>query len=274
MNERRPDEASWRPVRLELPVVVLLSWCALAAVSLSAGGVGLSWDALNHHIYLGWSASANRLDLDFMAAGSQSTQFPYLYWPAYQLAVHGAGPLQVAVVLTSLHTLGVPALWLIARHCIPGDHWEAALWRGMAVLLAISSPVVLFVSDNTSNDLLAAIPLVWSIALALRAGDVALPAREASRAWVLSGVLAGVAVACKFSNAPLAIFMPVLWWMGAQGARHRLARVASAVGAASAGFFLVYGYWGWLLWQRFGNPVYPFAQDWFASPARVLGGAG
>ena len=74
------------------PVSAFFGECGAAFfwIALSQGGIGLSWDALNHHIYLGWMVAHPRLDMDFLAAGYQSFQYPLLYWPAYTLAVSGA----------------------------------------------------------------------------------------------------------------------------------------------------------------------------------------
>lgn len=198
-------------VRLEPVVLTLLVWGALAALSISEGGIGLSWDALNHHFYLGWMASGHRLDQDFLAANYQSFQFPYLYWPAYQLAVHGAGPMQAAVVLSGLHALAAPAVWLIARTLLPGATAEAAALRTLAVMLAFLSPVVLSLTDNTANDLMAATPLVWAVALATRALEPSAAPAVRTRHVILSGLLAGMATAFKLSNGPLALLVPLLW---------------------------------------------------------------
>src|SRR5206468_634433 len=40
----------------ELGGITLLAWLALASIPFALGGIGLGWDALNHHIYLGWVA--------------------------------------------------------------------------------------------------------------------------------------------------------------------------------------------------------------------------
>jgi hypothetical protein len=56
--------------------------------------------------------------------------------------------------------------------------------------------------------------------------------------------------------------------LGPGGWRARLQRVVFGSAATLAGFSACYGYWGWQLWSHFGNPVYPFADEWFA-PVRA-----
>lgn len=256
----------------ELPVVCLLAWMAFIAIPLSLGEIGISWDALNHHIYLGWTAEYPRFERDFLAASYQSYQFPYLYWPVYKLSASGLTGAWSGVVLATLNWLAVPPVWMIARTCMPGQQWFNALMRMLAVVLAFMSVLVLSLFDSTSNDLLAAIPFVWAFALALDALPSNRPRRLSARnAVLLSGLFAGVSVACKLSNGPLAILLPGLWILSARTFRGRLLNTALGGSATVAGFVIAYGYWGWKLWIHFGNPVYPFYDPWFA-PLRGLVG--
>lgn len=257
--------------RLECVVVTLTVWISLSALAASEGGIGLSWDAINHHIYLGWMATGHRLDQDFLAANLQSLQLPYSYLPAYLLAIHGAGPILAATVLSALHALAAPALWLIARGLVPGRSWDAVTMRGLSVLLGYLSPVVLSLTDNTANDLLSALPLVWAVALATLALEPQAIAQARRRLILVSGLLAGVAVGIKLSNGPLVLLMPLLWAGSGRSLAVRAAQVVYAGAATLAGYGMTYGYWGWLLWERFGNPLYPFHDAWFAPLRRALG---
>lgn len=254
---------SWEAIGLCIAV-----WFALMAIPLSLGGIGISWDALNHHFYLGWTAEGARFDRDVLAASFQVFQFPYLYWPAYKLASWGWSGAAAGAALASLHALAAPALWLVARSCIPGPTILDAVFRVLAVVLGFLSIVVLSMFDSTSNDLLAAIPLLWALAFALLALDAPVHAGGRRLQWVvLSGVLAGIAVAAKLSNGPLAVLGPVLWVFAGTGVRGRCVAVATGCAAAGAAFLLVYGPWAWLLWKHVGNPVYPFA-DPYLEPLR------
>lgn len=263
-------------LRWEAVLVCLAAWGFLLAIPLSLGELGLGWDALNHHIYLGWTAQQHRFDRDFLGAGYQSFQSPYLYWPVYRMAVGGWNGMWAGAVLASLHLIAVWPVWMLARRCMPGRTVFDLAMRVLAVALALMSGVVLSAFGSSMNDLLAAAPLVWAVALAMepvtRTGD---PGPAAARRWVLlSGLCAGLAVAVKLSNGPLAVFMPGLWLLGARGPRRRLAAVLLGSIGTLAGFLLGYGYWGWLLWRHFGNPLFPFYDHWFAPLRAWVGWAG
>lgn len=252
--------------------ICLLAWIGFVAVPLTLGEIGISWDALNHHIYLGWTAEHPRFDKDLLAAGYQSFQFPYLYWPVYKLAVSGWSGKWAGFILATLHVVTVPPVWILARTCMPGNTVFDVAMRLLAVILAFMTGVILSLFDSTSNDLMAAAPLVWALALGLAPLD---KAREAwldpFKATIFSGLCAGLAVACKLSNGPLALVLPFIWILSAPCRRKSFSQVLYGSLATIAGFVAVYGYWGNLLWINFGNPVYPFADSWF-QPLRNMTG--
>lgn len=261
-------------LRWECLVICLLAWAGFSAIPLTLGEIGISWDALNHHIYLGWTAEHPRFEQDFLAAGYQSFQFPYLYWPVYKLATGGWSGEWAGFFLATLHVVAVPPVWMMAKTCIPGSTAFDVVMRLLAVLLAFMTGVVLSLFDSTSNDLMAAAPLAWALALGLA------PLNESRAVWlsparavILSGLCAGLSVACKLSNGPLALVLPFLWLISAPTIRSSLLQVLRGSLASIGGFAAVYGYWGSLLWINFGNPIYPFADSWFALLRDIVGWA-
>lgn len=257
---------------MELPLLLFAVWGIFISIPLAHGGIGLSSDAMNHQIYLGWVANAARFDIDLLAASHQSYQYPYLYWPVYKLALGGASGIQAGMVLATLDLLLVPPVWMLTRACLPGKDGFDVLMRLLAVLFAFMCSVLLLLVDSTSNDILAAVPFVWAVAFALAPQD------EARGRWLtadysilLSGALAGVAAACKLSNGPLALALPVLWLFAGDTWCTKLGLIVKGSMAAVAAFLLAYGYWGWQLWTHFGNPVYPFYESVFEPVRRLLG---
>lgn len=256
---------AWSPAApaapVELVLVVLAMWLALLAIPLGLGGIGISWDALNHHVYLGWTAFNPRFDRDWLAAGHQATTWPYLYWPFYKLVELQIPGRWAGAALVSIHVLMVPALWIIARASIPERSWEATAMRAGAVLLAFLGQLTLSLMDTTANDLYAASPLVWAVALGLLALRPSSPGwLTTQRALMCSGIFSGLAVAFKFSNGPLVLVLPLIWASVAGTPLQRLSRVAWGAVWSVAAFIAAYGWWGWQVWQVTGNPIYPFLE--------------
>ena len=251
--------------RAELLVLLVVAWVAFVSIPLGLGGIGLSWDALNHHVYLGWIAENPRFDRDFLAASYQSFQYPYLYWPFFKLYESGLSGQCAGVVLVSMNLAVVPALWMMARTCIPERSWYGSAMRFFSVALGFMGSVVLSMFDTTANDLLAAIPLVWAVTLAIQPADADRTVRWTTwRLVALSGLCSGVAVAFKLSNGPLALLMPLLWALHGPTWKDRAANITLGSLATCIGFVVVYAPWGWQLWTHYGNPIYPFYDHWFA----------
>lgn len=267
----RPAET--RLDRWELPIVMLAMWLVFISIPLYMGRIGLSWDGLNHQIYLGWVANSSRFDRDYMAASMQSYQFPYLYWPVYKLAISGFNGMTAGVVLSTLHLIAVPPVWMVSRVLIPDRNLLGVALRVAAVVLAFMSAVPLKTLETTGNDLLAAAPMLWAIAFAFKAITLKSTASHTSltRISVISGLLGGIAVACKLSNGPLVILLPVLFFFCHGELLQRLKWVISNTLGVALGFGVTYGYWGYQLWLQFGNPLFPFYNGYFEPVRAMLG---
>lgn len=247
-----------RALWLELLVVTAVAAAAVAAIPLQAGVWGWSWDALNHHIYLGLVSESPRWHLDVLAASGQGWQYPYLYWPVYRLAelpIDGAtaGAIWGALLVALL----VPPVWLLSLRLLPqqGSALQAIFERSAAVALALSSVVLLSALGTTANDPLAAVPLVWAVAL------MAVPEASDRRA-AAAAALWGMAVAFK-PTAVLAAPLLLVWWWRRQSAPRLLRRGLGMSAAAGLGFVLTHAPWGWQLWRHTGNPIHPFLPGLF-----------
>ncbi|MBG6079908.1 hypothetical protein [Rubrivivax gelatinosus] len=242
---------------LELAVLTLLAAAAAAAVPWSTGYLAWSWDALNHHVYLGLIAESPRWDRDVVAASFQAYQYPYLYWPVYRLALLAGPGAAVGAIWSAFQAaMVVPPVWLISRRLMPDAKGaEGVFVRALACAMALASTVVLVGLETTANDLLAAVPLLWAVAVALRS-------HGSKRSAALAAALWGVSAAFKLSNA---IYLPVLllWWWQPERPWFPLKRGLAIAGGAIGGFVLAYAPWGWQLWSLTGNPFYPFFGGWF-----------
>jgi len=259
---RGPYMSDRRRLALAIEVLVLTTLAAASAamLPLTEGYWGWSWDGLNHHVYLGMMAESSRLGHDVIAAGYQSYQYPYLYWPVYRLSLfEGTGAVAAAIWAAAQAAVLVPPVWLISLRVLPTrqGYWIGASERLAACALAFMSTVVVAALDTTANDLLAAVPLLWAFAV--------LAAEPASdRRAAVASALWGVSSAFKLSNA---IFLPLLlWWWWTPGRRvPSMRRGGTMALAASLGFLVAYGPWGWQLWRLTGNPLYPFLGPLFGT---------
>ena len=251
-----------RAQALELLVLTMLAAAGGAGLLLGTGHWGWSWDALNHHVYLGMTAESPRWHLDVIPASYQTYQYPYLYWPVYRLSLWDtAGATAGAVWAAFQAVMLLLPVWWISLRLLPTagrTPAQAVFERSMACALAFMSSIVLIGLETTANDLLAAVPLLWAVAVMLHPSASSASTGRAAAA----GALWGMAAAFKLSNG---IFLPLLllWWWVPQRPWFPLRRGLAIGAGAVLGFAATYLPWGWQLWQLTGNPFYPFLGQFF-----------
>jgi hypothetical protein len=90
---------------------------------------------------------------------------------------------------------------------------------------------------------------------------------ESRRAAAAAGLLCGIGVALKLTAALFAV--PLLLMLMVLPGQRRASRLVLFGLSAAAGFLAAYGWWGWLLWRRFGNPFYPMFGALFPSASAM-----
>lgn len=259
-------------LRWEWALVTVLVWLVFISVPLTLGRIGLSWDGLNHHIYLGWTANHMRFDKDLLAAGSQAYQFPYLYWPVYKLAVEGFDGMTAGIVLATLHAATIPPVWIIAKAITPECSYYGLFMRLASVALAFMSALILKTFEATSNDLLAATPVLWSMALIIKSiRTTNNNPSQIYRTSFVSGILSGVSVAAKFSNGPIVVLMPFLLLALSSNIRTKFLSFSLHCISAGAAFIILFAPWGYHLCKLFGNPIYPFYEGEMQHMMSIIG---
>lgn len=228
-----------------------------------SNGRDLNWDFLNYHLYAGFTSLNDRLSQDYFPANVQSYLLGYAYVPLY-LAIRAGW--ETWLVQSMLGLLSVPtilAAWYMARRVLTGDTAEVAAWRIAMVLAAVSSPLFLMEIGTSFVD-------GWTSAFVLASLLLAIPG-TGSASWrvaLVSGALAGAACALKMTNTAMVAGIGFVWLLCSQGGWRKSLALATAFGVgAAACFLLVYGYWGWKLYMRFGNPFFPMlANETFRAP--------
>jgi len=225
-------------------------------------GKDVHWDAINYHLYLGYSAIHDRFATDFFAAGPPSYINPYAYVPLYLMSAAGWHAALMATVFAAWHGL---ALWLTfeitCAATMPEHGRSQAAFGLLAIAFAAMNPVLLQGIGSTMTDLSTGVFVLagwWCIVLAVRDG-------RSSLAFV-AGALCGAAAALKLSNAVFAIAaVPALFLFPGDFVARAKAVVAFSF---LCGLALVIASlpWAWHLWQEFRNPLFPFLNHLFQSP--------
>lgn len=249
-------------------------WVAFAAGPLAFGllalwiGQDMNWDLRNYHYYNPHALLTWRYDLDVAPAQLQSFFNPLVDIPFY-LIIRSLPAWFVGFSAGAIHGLNCSLVFLITWRLV--EHPDP-LRRG---LIAIGSAVVgcsapafmgelgALVHDSTLSVLvLAAVALLLE---AVRAGEA--DARRRHRLVAIAGLLMGAATGLKLTNAIFALgsALALLLTSSLKGQRVTALMVYGVTGLVGGLLFLAP--WMWFLWERFANPLFPFFNHLFASPA-------
>ncbi len=236
-------------------------WLWLGACIALAGAASIAlrqdsnWDLLNYHYYNAWAFVHGRHGIDWAPAQLQSFYSPFLDLPFYAMVAAGWPPMVIAFVLAAPTGVGWYCFARMAEHLFPAQR-AAALG---ALAIGVTAPMSVSLIGTTMND--------WYVAaLVMLALWVVVRGPVTTRTVALAGALAGLAAGLKLTGLLFVLgFLAAAATLGDDW-RARLRHVVVAGVAAGAAFALAAGPWMWVLYERFGNPLFPYYNDLFRSP--------
>jgi hypothetical protein len=238
------------------PLTLVLFGCLSLAIGQDRNG-----DQLAYHVPWLWSLFNGQQDLAWSPGGAGSL-VPSMWNVPWYLAARHWPPQAVVFYLGALH--GV-ALWLVGAIA-----WTLTAQSGrlrlpltaVAVVVGFLAPATMTEFGTTFGDLPTAILILGAILVVLRRD----PTTFSARAAVFVGFLLGAAVGFKLTNAVwfIAALPAVAVWTRSRGSRLAKQLGAALLGAVG-GALATGGYWWWLMWDRFDNPLFPFYNGVFGS---------
>ena len=225
-------------------------------------GQDANWDFRNYHYYNGYALLNDRLGFDLLPASHPSFYNPLLdagvYWLMQTLPAW-----VVALLLGTFQGLIAPLLYQIARLIMPAAK-RRALWAGILAAAGCTGAMTMTEIGATFHDNTLAVPMLGGLLLALLAIERRLTGRAYWLAIAGSAFLIGLACGFKLTMSLYAVGLIAALLAGLPWRRWLGAIVVSGA-AGLAGFLLSGGYWSWVLWRHFGNPLFPHFNNIFHS---------
>ena len=239
---------------------IILTSLALCWFYALSRGQDANWDQLNYHLAVPFLLLHGQLWDSVAPAGIQSYFNPLIFLPGYWVVTH-LPPIAASLVFASEQAVAfMIAGWICLTLAPPTREG-----RWMAIggfVLCLTSPMALSEAGTTDTDVITAIPVLLAYYLLMTRES----ARSPLRACLFAGVLLGAAGALKLTNLLFVFGVPGFLLAGTQPWRQRLALLATTALATVAAFLLLAAWWHVQLWQRFGNPVFPYYNNIFRSP--------
>jgi len=254
----RPVNPAWHlhARSLETWIVIVGSLLAGAGYAWFAGE-DINWDWQNYHEYGAFALLNGRFGWDVAPAGIHTFLNPLAYVPAYLLRHHAGVPFW-GMILGAIHGLNLALIYWFSRSLLKSaaNGWTLAA----SVVIAAFGPMTLSEVGTSYADILTAMPVIAGLGLFLFANG------EQRTRHVMAGILIGGAVGLKLTN--------MVFFIGALASFLVAARPWMAmswfVAGSIIGGLVTGGAWAWMLWEQFGNPVFPFYNTIFRSPEAPL----
>lgn len=220
------------------------------------------FDAAHYHLHNGWSFWAGRLDQDFAPSEMHSFLNPFHSAIVWLLVSTLPGPLAIgllglvqAVILPGLYALLARLAWRLDIDVSP------AILFAIALACFTSQPMIIMLS-SVLNDHWGAATFLFALVL-LVPHDREMPGWKA---LVAGSILVGAGFGMKLTNAVYVVgyAAAVLVIMPGWQARLRACAICAAAGLGAV--LLTGGWWAWMMYERFGNPIFPNLNALFDAP--------
>jgi len=227
-------------------------------------GQDLNWDLLNYHFYAGFFLVHGRLGEDLAAAGLQTFFHPAVNLLAYLPLNFLEFPYSAWAILF-IQMLSIPPFLLVCRKIARDLGYQAVGFTELAVIaLGLMAPLWWSELGTTFFSSTTAPLVLWAIYFGIKGAEKNV---STGKLLFVCGGLLGLATGLKLTNAPFAVaFLIALF----------IVRVSNGIRlAVKSGFIYSLGvmigfactaWWYVLLYQRWGNPVFPLYNAIFKSP--------
>jgi len=259
------------PSRLTLRiclVIFLAGFLVFGAISLFLGQ-DISWDLKNYHYYNAYALIHGRLEYDYAPAQLQTyIANPFLDLPFYILT-GSLKAFKVGFLMGGIHGLNFGLLfliaWLFLKHEKTRWRWFLSLLFSIAGSFCLVNIIEL---GTTMNDNLVSLFVLASLIVVL--SRVFTEEHLAvGPALFLGNFLIGCGAGLKWTVLSYAGGFLIALFLASflMGGFLKSCKVLF-IGCLGllAGILAVDGYWALQLWQKFGNPLFPFCNHLFKSP--------
>ncbi len=235
-------------------------------------GQDANWDLRNYHWYNAYALLNHRHGYDILPS-----QTPFFYSPILDVMVFLLARVMpgqwVGFTLGVLQGLNFCLLFMIAHALlgIPKATRKVLVCAALAALGMLGGGGIAQIG-TTFNDNIVSLGLLGSLLLVVTALPYLLQweLKQAMPRAFLYGLPLGLALGLKLTLISFCV-AAVLAWLGTSGNIIRRLMLAFAFGCGlTLGMLLTQGYWMWFLWSHYQNPIFPYFNQFFASPYGAL----
>ena len=241
---------------------LLIFACLAGGLSALHFGFALEWDLLNYHFYNPHALMTGRQAIDVAPAQQQTYLNPALHLPMYLVfkylnaaamvfiigVIQGSQLVLLVLILEELTGQRITRRWLLFPVAVMG----------------LFGPIFLDQLGGSQGDTLLSVLVLSGLFMVLRELKRS-DSSTTARAGFLSGLLLGMACGFKLTIALYAISLALASFLCFGGSRRWQIVFGLALGG-TLGVVLTGGVWFIHQWQVYQSPLFPYLNNFFASP--------
>lgn len=222
------------------------------------------WDFANYHYYNAWALVNGRLWEDVALGGYHAFLNPVADLSLYYLIQYFNDFPNLICFLQ-----GIPfGALLFISFLLFRQYFDEKTWKGrfcifMALLIVSTGFAVNTQIGSSSNEILVSFLALWGFYLLQR--EVFFAESPRTKIFFCSGLLMGISMGLKLTSVIYCAGIAITLILYLIKSKLSLKNFICFACGGLAGFLLFHGYWMFLLWQKFDNPFFPFANAWFKS---------
>lgn len=233
--------------------------CIIIMALIYSRGQDVNWDLQNYHFYSGYSIVDGRYAKDIAASKMQTYLYPIANIPTYFLYRYMPFPFGVWAIFL-IQSISIPIIYKISTLLVPkNEENEFLTWitRVIVVGICILSPIWISELGTSFFSSTTAILILGGLYLYLL--------NKSRYSFFISGVIIGLAVSLKLTNAVYAMGMIItLILTGDNNYKARFVLVASFVFGLATGLLSAI-WWHLFLFIQWESPLFPFYNSFFKS---------
>jgi MFS family permease len=246
--------------------IVLVACVAGAIHAALSLGQDANWDLQNYHFYDPWAWLAGRIfDWDVAAAQVQTFHNPLPDVPFYLLVNAGIDPrlitswLALPTGLAAFFAIGIA--WLLFADLTLLHRFAAT---AAAIAIGFTGTMGVGQLGSTTDEWLVGMFAIASLYVLVR--EQSTQPRFRSGALLVAGLLIGLGSGLKLTAATYAVGLCVALLALHAPWKERLRTACWFSAGIAVGVVITLGPWAYALWTHYGNPLFPYGNQWFKSP--------
>ncbi len=229
--------------------------CCFAALYF---GKDVNFDAINYHGYAAFGLMNERLWVDFFPAGPQSYLNPLGYIPFYFLKFY-MGDVGVTICLALLHSACIYGVVFFSGILIDKKKNTGSYY--FAILLSLVTVVYWQNVGSSFIDAYICAFVIFGLGFLLRWVAGAGSLKELG----MSAFLFGLAVGLKLTSVIFAISATLVVFLYLLYRQWNWKEFCTFACMGALGFIITQGWWGYLVYEKTGNPFFPYFNNVFQS---------